>query len=418
MVPNACLFTIIDEPKENDLVSDVPTNPVSDILTNPVSDVPTDPVSDIPTNPVSDVPTNPVSDIPTNPVSDIPTNLVSDVPTNPVRDIPTNPVSDVPTDPVSLMQFFKEKLSSTIENDLSSIAKHLYFTLTLTDQECSVIEKLTRSQRESKRWFEYREGRLTASSFHSIYTLQKQTNPENLVQRILSAKDISHIPAVQWGINNENTARQEYIQKMSSHESLKYIAVGLVVNPLYPHLGASPDGIVHCSCCGKGLIEIKCPYSAKDQDPNVIRGKPQSCLTERGVSITHSYYTQIQGQLLITEVNYCDLVIWTRKGIIMERIYPDVKFTEKLLRKLTDFYVDNFLPKLLQSTLSEFLPSITQQHMQPQLYCFCQKEESGRMVMCDSPNCPYGWFHFECVGIKRAPAQCSSWFCSHCKVAT
>ena len=207
MVPNACLFTIIDEPKENDPVSDVLTNPISDILTNPVSDVPTDPVSDIPTNPVSDVPTNPVSDIPTNPVSDIPTNLVSDVPTNPVRDIPTNPVSDVPTDPVSLMQFFKEKLSSTIENDLSSIAKHLYFTLTLTDQECSVIEKLTRSQRESKRWFEYREGRLTASSFHSIYTLQKQTNPENLVQRILSAKDNSHIPAVQWGINNENTCK-------------------------------------------------------------------------------------------------------------------------------------------------------------------------------------------------------------------
>ena len=124
--------------------------------------------------------------------------------------------SGEPTFPTSLMQFFKKKLSSTAENDLSSISKHLYFTLTLTDQECSMIEKLTKNQRESKRWFEYREGRLTASSFHSIYTLRKQTNPENLVHRILSAKDISHIPAVQWGINNENTAIQEYIQKMSS----------------------------------------------------------------------------------------------------------------------------------------------------------------------------------------------------------
>ena len=103
-----------------------------------------------------------------------------------------------PTFPMSPMQFFKEKLSSTIENDLSSIAKHLYFTLILNDQECSLIEQLTKSQRENKRWFEYREGQLTALSFHSIYTLRKQTNPENLVHRILSAKDISHIPAVQW----------------------------------------------------------------------------------------------------------------------------------------------------------------------------------------------------------------------------
>ena len=68
------------------------------------------------------------------------------------------------------MQFFKEKLSSTAENDLS---KHLYFTLTLTNQECSMIEKLTKNERESKRWFEYWEGRLNASSFHNIYTLQK-----------------------------------------------------------------------------------------------------------------------------------------------------------------------------------------------------------------------------------------------------
>ena len=31
-----------------------------------------------------------------------------------------------------------------------------------------------------------------------------------------------------------------------------------------PHLGASPGRIIDCDCCGKGLVEIKCPrkYSA------------------------------------------------------------------------------------------------------------------------------------------------------------
>ena len=26
-------------------------------------------------------------------------------------------------------------------------------------------------------------------------------------------------------------------------------------------MGASPDAILDCSCCGKGILEIRCPYS-------------------------------------------------------------------------------------------------------------------------------------------------------------
>jgi len=57
-----------------------------------------------------------------------------------------------------LMQFFKEILTSTDRNDLSSIAKHFYFSLTVTVQECLMIEKITQSQRDSEEWFKYREG--------------------------------------------------------------------------------------------------------------------------------------------------------------------------------------------------------------------------------------------------------------------
>ena len=35
---------------------------------------------------------------------------------------------------------------------------------------------------------------------------------------------------------------------------------GLVLNPEWPHLGASPDGKVQCDCRGQGILEIKCPY--------------------------------------------------------------------------------------------------------------------------------------------------------------
>ena len=33
---------------------------------------------------------------------------------------------------------------------------------------------------------------------------------------------------------------------------------GLTWNSDFPYLGASPDAIVNCSCCGVGCLEIKC----------------------------------------------------------------------------------------------------------------------------------------------------------------
>ena len=29
-----------------------------------------------------------------------------------------------------------------------------------------------------------------------------------------------------------------------------------------------------------------------------------------------------------------------------------------------------------------------------EVYCYCQKGESGNMIGCDNPECQYGWFHF------------------------
>ena len=69
IVPNACLFTIIDQPKENDPVSVEQTDPVSVELTDPLSVEQTDPVSVEQTDPVSVEQSDPVSVEQTNPVS-------------------------------------------------------------------------------------------------------------------------------------------------------------------------------------------------------------------------------------------------------------------------------------------------------------------------------------------------------------
>ena len=73
----------------------------------------------------------------------------------------------------------------------------------------------------------------------------------------------------------EEEARQHYLEekKRLGHKDVKVEPCGLFVIQNKSFLGASPDAVVSCSCCGKGVLEIKCPYSIANQVP------PESNLT-------------------------------------------------------------------------------------------------------------------------------------------
>ena len=131
-------------------------------------------------------------------------------------------------------------------------------------------------------------------------------------------------------------------------------------------------------------------------------------LTNHGLSRSHKYYTQVQGQLGVCEKAFCDFVVWTPKGISIERIYRDLPFWEKVLKKLTTFYVQHLLPELMTHNIMS--PEIHDE--KENLYCFCQKEEYGTMIKCDNPTCKYEWFHYACVKLTRKPK--GSWYCQDC----
>ena len=70
------------------------------------------------------------------------------------------------------------------------------------------------------------------------------------------------VPALEWGRLKADIARKAYISAVSHrNKSFEVRPTGLHLHSDYPYLGASPDGLVYCLCCGPGLVEIKCPYS-------------------------------------------------------------------------------------------------------------------------------------------------------------
>ena len=134
--------------------------------------------------------------------------------------------------------------------------------LSVTSEESKYLEEATRLQSLTPLWFKHRKGRITASKFRAVRFTSLSSPSVTLLKSFTSDQDSNSakIPSLQWGLENEDIARKAYIDAVSgAHLNLSFTAAGLHINPDFPHLGASPDGIIECDCCGEGLIEIKCP---------------------------------------------------------------------------------------------------------------------------------------------------------------
>ena len=105
---------------------------------------------------------------------------------------------------------------------------------------------------------------------------------------------------------------------------------GLVVNPKYPFLGVSPDAWLTCSCHGRSLIELKCPYHCRGSSLEQLASTKDFCLREEdgnySLDENHSYYYQVQCQLNACEIDTCYLVVWSPSEIACIEVTRDVIF--------------------------------------------------------------------------------------------
>jgi len=137
-----------------------------------------------------------------------------------------------------------------------------------------------------------------------------------------------------WGNKYEPESRIKYAEKTG------FIVkeVGFKVHPKIPYLGGSFDGDVqewtpYLVDDGKGILEIKCPY-----DP-IRHCKNRDLSQGEGVTIKHDYYGQIQCNIEVAGVQWCDFVSYD------PRCKPEFQLV--IIRVMRDqIYIDAMLDRV------------------------------------------------------------------------
>jgi hypothetical protein len=217
-----------------------------------------------------------------------------------------------------------------------------YFNAT----QIKLVEIKTRSQRNSL-WFTQRCGRLTSSKFGEI--LKKKKVSQSFIENFTEIPKEINVPSVKWGREKEIKGFDAYFDaEKRKHTNFSLKKAGLFISTSDPYLGCSPDGIVECDCCGKGVLEVKCPYKFRNVDPRTIAATDKKfCMNLDGsLKEEHNYYAQVQGQMAITNTEYCDFVIWTTIDLFIRRIRRDNHFWEVNKPTLEEFYFKHVMPTL------------------------------------------------------------------------
>lgn len=142
-------------------------------------------------------------------------------------------------------------------------------TLPVLEEDRIRIERATIMQGESGEWREIRRELLTASFFGKVCNMRANTSCKNLVKQIIYCS--MDYKACAYGREKEILAKAEIRERFGWN----IVDCGLFIDREHPYFAASPDGLIG----NDGLLEIKCPYSARHLTPDeAIESKKNNIL--------------------------------------------------------------------------------------------------------------------------------------------
>lgn len=243
------------------------------------------------------------------------------------------------------------------------------------------------------------------------------------------------------GMNMEHLANEEFIKKHKlKHKDFVGTDCGFYIHTSKPFIGASPDMLTSCTCCGECLVEIKCPIIPPCNTclPELCKckGMSLSYLVDAGgkqsLKHKHPYYGQIQGQLAIMCRPHCDFLVYTPYATFQERIAFDADIWGRMLPNLEYFFKTYMIPHILYC--SNAVPSfvavpertgtcmdteaiigdvffcpVCKKVIKEQENIFCFRNRSICCDLCDH------WFHFKCVKMTKVILKSmQDWVCPTC----
>ena len=345
--------------------------------------------------------------------------------------------------PKTLRTFYKHGNEKESPETIEEMTKNAADNLKVSAEEVTFVEESTRNQAASAIWHEQRAGRITSSTVHEVLRTSA-LHPAPSVLKKICQPDMRQlkVPAIQWGNNNEEHAFLLYVNLYTGagqkpdgipsgvimmtnpgpHEDCIISKSGLVICEEKPFLGVSPDGCVLCKCCGKGLLEIKCPYKYRDSSLTDALKETDFYIDEKyRLKEKHKYYAQVQLQMYVCVADYVDFLVWTPVDCLIMRVKRNDDFICEMMTKLENIWIRHILPELLTRNLENGtdkeneIPTCSGQNLvqsSTQTYCVCKTtEDSGAMVACDRCD---NWYHPECLGLKRLPKK-KVWYCPECR---
>ena len=298
-------------------------------------------------------------------------------------------------------------------------------------------------------WKAHRIGRITSSRIATCTkkisdTFEVVRATHSAVAEVMSYYEEAKAPQLLWGKNHESLARKLYVKtQCKDHRHFKVKQTGIWISTNNPVIASSPDGMVSCSCCGGGCLEIKCPWTHRFLPVAQYLQKSDACLYMDGEKVAlkteHDYFAQVQTHMYCTSTSWCDFVVYTSSqedNIVVARVCRDNNYLKKLLHKAEIFFKnciyselqtrnvekivrDGYVKKTMDSILDKIEQNISQESTDSSSDFLCGScaeiwRDGDQSIKCDKCSL---WFHYKCVGIcgeETFLTNDDKWFCESC----
>ena len=329
---------------------------------------------------------------------------------------------------------YKPQLTVPLEKHCQSVFNQLKNSVTQT--EIDYLERVTRSQALNTTWIEHRAGRITASNAHPFMVDKLDVAPSTIKAITIPVYNQVKNPYLEHGRKFERTVLEDFsaalnclpttsqkilqspFQDLHEH-SLN--SAGLYISLVRPYLGASPDSVMLCECCGITLVEAKTKpkYNHTGIEEAVKENPKDICVFvdkdtgEYDLKRDHQYYTQVQMQMHVTQIPVCHLVLWTSVDMVIVRVEQDLEFEDLMLENCDRKYLRCILPELVTrqqqnaSAISQSAQAYSQ--FSDHFTCCANQTRDLRAITCMVCKKAY---HLECVNRTKAS---STWKCFICK---